>query len=75
MDICQHCFYLSKIYFYIGTYTTHLRRDHTEWIVYWSSEQLQDGGFAIKYDNVLLPFILEPHRNPCLHHSDNNSSD
>ena len=34
-----------------------------------------DDGFAIEYDSILLPFVHEPHRDPFLHPSDDDSSD
>ena len=40
-----------------------------------SAEQLPDDGFEIGHDSILLPFVDEPHHNPLLHPSDNDSSD
>ena len=74
MDIRQQYLDCTKTYSYIGAYITHLCRDHTEWIVYVSAEQLPDNGSAIEYDTILLPFIPEPHRDPSLHPSNNDSS-
>jgi hypothetical protein len=74
MNPRQQCLYCSKTYSYIGAYITHLRCDHQERILYVSAEQLPDDGFAIKHDRILLPFVHEPHYNPFLHPSDNDSS-
>jgi len=75
MDIRQQYLYCSKTYSYIGTYITHLRRNHKERIVYVSAEQLPDDGFAIEHDSILLPVVHEPHCDLFLHPSDDNSSD
>jgi len=74
MDLRQNCLYCSKRYACIGAYITHLRHDRQERIVYISAEQLPDDGFVIEHDSILLPFIHEPHRDPFLHPSDNDSS-
>ena len=75
MDLRQHCLYCSKTYSYIRAYITHLCRNHNERIVYVSAEQLPDDGFAIEHDSILLPFVHEPHHDPFLHPSDDDSSD
>jgi len=75
MDFRQLCLYCSKTYFYIGAYITHLHRNHKERIVYVSAEQLPDDGFAIEHYSILLPFVHEPHHDPFLHPSDDDSSD
>jgi len=75
MDLHQQYLYCSKTDSYIGGYITHLRRDHKERILYISAEQLPDDGIAIEHDSILLPFVLEPHRDPFLHPSDDDSSD
>jgi len=75
MDIRRRCLYCSKMYCYIGAHITHLRRDHTDRIVYVSAEQLPDDGFAIEHYSILVPFIREPHHDPFLHLSDDDSSD
>jgi hypothetical protein len=75
MERHQQCLYCSKTYTYTGAYITHLSRNHKESIVYVSAEQLPDDGFAIEYDRILLPFIHEPHRDPFLHPSADDSSD
>jgi hypothetical protein len=62
-------------YSYIGTYIAHLRCDHKERTVYVSAEQLPDDGCAIEHDSIRLPFVHEPHHDPFLHHSDDDSSD
>ena len=74
MDIGEQCRYRSKMYPYIGTYSTDLCGDHQEWILYVSAEQLPEDCSAIKHNNILLPFIHEPHSNPCPHPSNNDSS-
>jgi len=62
------------MYFYIGAYFTPLCRDHTERRVYIQPEQLPDDGFETEHDGSLLPFIHEPHDDPFLHPSDDDSS-
>jgi len=74
MDLRHQCLYRSKTYSYIGSYITHLCRDHKEGIVYILAEQLPVHGFGIEHDSILLPFIHEQHRDPSLHPSDDNSS-
>jgi hypothetical protein len=75
MDLCQQCLYCSKTYSYIGAYITHLRCDHKARIAYVSAEQLPGDGFAIEQDSIVLPFVHEPHNDPSLHPSDDDSSD
>jgi len=75
MDLLQQCLDCSKTYTYIGAYITHLHRDGEERIVYVSAEQLPDDGFAIEHDSIPLPFVHEPHQDPFLHPSCNNSSE
>jgi len=75
MDLCQQCLYCSKVYFSIGSYVTHLRRDHKERILYVSAEQFPDDSSAIEHDTVLLSFVHEPHSDPFPHPSNNDSSD
>jgi len=75
MDIGQQCLYCLKTYSYIGAYIAHLHRDHEPRIAYVSAKQQPDDGFAIEHNSILLPFILEPHRNPVLPLSDYDSSD
>jgi len=75
MDSRQQCFYCSKTFSYIGTYITHLGRDHNKENVYVSAEKLPDDGFVTTHDSILLQFIHEPHRDPFLHPSDNDSCD
>jgi hypothetical protein len=74
MNIRQQCLYCLKTYFYIGDYITHLRGDHKGRIVYISAEQVPDNGFAIGHDSILLPFVHEPHRDPFLYPSHDDSS-
>jgi hypothetical protein len=40
-----------------------------------SAEQLQEDGFAVEHDSILLPFVREPHYDPFLPPSHNDSSD
>jgi hypothetical protein len=75
MDPRQQCLYCWKRYSHISAYITHLRRDHKEMIVYVSPEPLPADGFAIQHNSILLPFVHEPHHDPFLHPSDNDSSD
>jgi len=63
------------MYSYIGVFITHLCREHTERIVYVSSEQLPDDGFAIKQDSILLTFVDEPRHDPFLDPSNNDFRD
>jgi hypothetical protein len=42
--------------------------------VYVSAEHLLHDGFAIEHDCLLLPLVHEPHHNPFLHFSDDDSS-
>jgi len=44
-------------------------------IVFVSAEQLPDYGFAIEHNRIILPFVHEPHQDPSLHLSDDDSSD
>jgi len=62
------------MYSYIGAYITRLNRDRKDRIVYVSAEQLPDDGFAIEHNSILLLFVHEPHCDPYLHPSDNDSS-
>jgi len=75
MDLRQQCLYCCKTYCYIGTYITHLCRNHKERIVYVSAKQLPDDGFAIEHDSIFLRFVRKPHCHPFLHPFDNASSD
>jgi hypothetical protein len=60
---------------YIGTYITHLHRNHKEKIVYVAAELLANDGFGIQSNSIQLPFIPEMHSDPLLHHSDDDSID
>jgi hypothetical protein len=73
MNLHQKSLYISKTHSYIGAYYTHLCRDYKVKIVSVSAEHVPDNGFAIEHDSILLPFILEPHRNQFCHHFDANS--
>jgi len=75
MDVRQQYLYCLKTYSYIGTYITHLHPDHKERIVSGSTEQLPDDGVTIEHYSILLLFVHETHRDPILHHSDDDSSD
>jgi len=75
MDLCQQCLYCSKTYFYIGSYITHIRRDCKDRRVYLLAEQLPVDGFVIEHNSILLPFVHEPHCDPCLYPFDDDSSD
>jgi len=63
------------MYSYIGTYITHIHRNHKGRIVYVSAEQLQDECFAIKQDMILLPFLRELHLDCCVFPSHGDSRD
>jgi len=63
-----------KTYSFVGAYMTHLCRDHKEGILYISTEQLSDDGFAIEHELILLPSIHAPHHHPFLHPSNDDSS-
>jgi len=75
MDLHQQCLYCSNASSYVSTFLTHLHQAHKDRIVYVSAEQLPDVGFVIKHHRILLPFVHEPHRDPFLHPSDDDSSD
>jgi hypothetical protein len=61
------------MYSYISAYITHFHRDHKERTLYVSAEPQPDAGFAIQYDSMLLPFFDQPHHDPFLHRSNNDS--
>jgi len=75
MDLGQQCLYCLKTYFYISTYITDLRRDCKERIAYVSGEQPLDDGFALEHDSILLALVHEPHCDPSVHPSKDDSSD
>jgi len=70
----QQCLYGSKTYSYIGTYITHLRRNHKERIVHLSVKQQPEDGFAIEHGSLLRPFVNELHCDPWLHTAEVDSS-
>jgi len=71
----QQFLYCSKMLPYIGNFNTHLHHNQEEWIGYHTTGQLQDAGYVIEYYSILLLFFHSPHRDPCLHPSNNDFSD
>jgi len=75
MDIRQQCLDSSKSYSFSRANITHLRHDRKVRIIYLSTKPLPDDGFASEHHSIELPCIYEPHGDPSLHSSDNDSSD
>jgi len=75
MDLWQLCLYCMKTYSYISAYITHLGRYHEGRIPYISAQRVPDDGSVFEHVIILYPYITEPHRDPVLHPSDNDSSD
>jgi len=63
------------MYSYIGAYITHLCHDYKVSIVYASSEEQQDGGWALEHHHIPLPYIRELFRDTSLHDSHADSGD
>jgi len=74
MDLPQQYLYYLKTYFCIGTYITHHHRDHIQWIVCVSAEQMPDNHLAIKHETILLSVVHDLHHDSFLYPSDSDSS-